>query len=221
MIRRILLFLFLAVSGTAFAQEPDYGIWGAVSGKYEFLKNLDAEFKLGLKAEEKLTVIDYYYFEPGLSFKFTKWLSTGYSYRLIRKHEDDGIYHNRHRHYFYIKGDAEAGRFAFSIKPMYQRTSRTYIEKDRHLIPEKFIRVKLQAEYDIKSSPVRPFISYEPYIPIDKGNGFEFEKTRYSAGADIKLSKNSRLEAGYLLEDYKKEEDGNLHVLSLEYKLAF
>lgn len=221
MIKRSVFFLLLIICGAASAQEPDYGIWGAVSGKYEFIKNLDAEFKIGLKSEEKLTIIEQYYFEPGLSYGITKWLSAGVSYKLLRKYEDDERFHIRHRQYLYMKGDVEAGRLALSLRTMYQRTTRTFIEKEKHRIPEKFMRVKLQADYDIKSSPLKPFISYEPFIPVDKGDGFEFEKSRYSAGVDLKLSKHSRLEAGYLLEDYKKEEDGSLHVLSLEYKFSF
>lgn len=222
MIRRIFILVLLMLPVHAMAQEQDYGIWGAVSAKWEFVKDLDAEFKAGFKAEEKLKILDQYYFEPGISYGITKWLSTGVSYRLARKYEDDEKFHNRHRQNIYLKGDVEADRFAFSLRTMYQRSTRTFIEKEKHKIPEEQIRVKLQAEYDIKSSPVKPFISYEPYVPLkNKGRGIEFEKTRYSAGIDVKLSKYSRLETAYLLEDYKKETDGSLHVFSIEYKLKF
>jgi hypothetical protein len=222
MIRKIFLLLVLVIPADVICgQETDYGIWGGVSGSYEFVKNLEAELKVGLKAEDKLSLLDQYYAEFGLSYRITKWLDAGGSLKLIQKYEDDAAYHFRDRIHGWLKGSAGLGRFELSLRSMYQRSTRQYIEKDNDLIPEHYTRFRLKAEYDIPNSPLQPFIMAEPYIPLKKGDGFEIRKVRYSAGLEYKISKKSTIEAGWLMETFKKKSAGNLHVLDLEYKIKF
>jgi hypothetical protein len=222
MSKKIFLLIFLVIpAGVISGQDPDFGIWGGVSATHELVNNLDAELKLAFKAEDKLSTLDQYYAEGGLNYKLTKWLDAGASFRLIRKFEDDLAYHFRNRIYTWVKGDVDAGRLNFSLRATYQRTSRQYIEKDNDLIPEHYARLRFKAEYDVPSSPISPFILVEPYAPIAGGDGFEIKKVRYSAGLEYKISKKSSVEAGWLMETYKKKSAGNLHVLNLEYKIKF
>jgi hypothetical protein len=222
MIRRIFLLLVLVIHADVICgQETDYGIWGGVSGTYEFIKNFEAELKIGFKAEDKLSVMDQYYAEGGLSYKITKWLDAGASLKLFQKYEDDGAYHLRDKISAWVKGSADIGRIELSFRSMYQRSTRQYIEKDNDLIPEHYTRFRLKAEYDIPNSPLKPFIMAEPYIPLKEGDGFEVNKVRYSAGLEFKISKKSAIEAGWLMETFKKKSAGDLHVLDLEYKIKF
>jgi hypothetical protein len=222
MSKKIYMLIFLLIqAGVIYAQEPDFGIWGDVSATRELVNKLDAELKLAFKAEDKLSVVDQYYAEIGLSYKITKWLDAGTSFRFIGKYEDDGAYHLREKIYGWFKGSVDIGRMEFSLRTMYQRSTREYIEKDNDLIPEHYTRYRIKAEYDVPKSPLKPFILVEPYVPLKEGDGFEIKKVRYAAGLEYKISKKSSVEAGWLMENYKKKSAGDLHVLNLEYNIKF
>jgi hypothetical protein len=209
MSKKIFLLIFLVIpTGVISAQDPDFGIWGGVSATHELVNNLDAELKLAFKAEDRLSTLDQYYAEGGLSYKISKWLDAGASFRLIGKYEDDGAYHVRERIYGWFKGAVDIGRIELSLRTTYQRSTRQYIEKEKDLIPEHYTRYKFKAEYDVPKSPLRPFILVEPYVPLKQGDGFEIKKVRYSAGVEYKISKKSSVEAGWLMENYKKKTAG-------------
>ena len=78
-------------------------------------------------------------------------------------------------------------------------------------------RNKLQLKYKT-TGLLQPYLYGETYVG---GNGFD--KLRLSLGTDLKLSKRSSLNVGYVYQKVydNDDEEGNKHVLSIGYKYKF
>ncbi len=81
------------------------------------------------------------------------------------------------------------------------------------------LRSRLQAEYDRKRALFTPYASVELY------NNWTIEKVRYTAGTEIRLSKQHALDVYYRFQDMRnvdaEEYDPDMHFLGLGYKFKF
>lgn len=87
--------------------------------------------------------------------------------------------------------------------------------KDRH-----YLRSRLQLEYNI------PHCSWTPYVSCETSSNLcdalHLDKTRYTLGAEWKISKRHRLDFAYLYEDGVDDDAlSDSHVLSIGYKFKF
>jgi hypothetical protein len=219
--RYLLMILLFQAYILACSQENDFGVWLDIKAKHKIMQNLDGELSGSIRTIENTSSVDQFFGEGGLKYKLNKFWSAGGSYRFISKLEDDSEFHVRHKVFIFAKASLYAGRFEFSERLMYQRTVKTYIENDNDLIPVNYARLKLETTYSGSSSPVKPFLSVEPFIPILQDKGFQFRKIRGSAGVALNLSARSRIEAGYIYEKYSKKGATDMHIISVEYNFRF
>lgn len=203
------------------AQGNDFGIWAGVTGKHEFSKKLDAELFLSFRTTDKTSVLDQYFAEPGINYSINNYLSAGGSVRLINKLEDDDLYHFRQKFYLYCKGEVPAGKFYFSGRLTYQMAVKTYVENEIDPQSENFLRFKVKAGYDSKTSPLRPFISFEPFFTVFDATGNGIGKTRTSAGCDLKITRKSSVEAAFIYENFTKEGKAGKNILSVGFQKIF
>jgi hypothetical protein len=217
----ICFLLFAANAGFAFSQDDDFGIWLDVNARHEIFNNLNVELAGSVRTSENSSKVDQYFAEGGLSYKLNRHFTAGSSYRLIRQLENDSEYYFRHKFFLYIKGTLPVGRFDFSGKLMYQRTVQTYIENNNDLIPNNYARLKLKTEYTFPVSAIKPYVYFEPFIPVFNDNVFEIKKFRISAGAEFRISGRSSIEAGYIYEDYNKSGAVDMHIASITYNINF
>lgn len=218
---KLLLFILSACSGIVNCQDGDFGLWAGLTGKYDISKRLETELDLSVRTNNNASSVEQYFAEGGLTYNFNEYISIGGSFRLINMIEYDSVYHFRQKFYFNFKGTIPAGKFIFSGRLMYQKAVRTFVEDNNRLIAKHYSRLKLKASYENSVSPLHPFISVEPFMPLFNNKGFKIKKTRYSAGLELEISNRSAIEASYILEDKSKAGAGNLHVLSLNYGLKF
>jgi hypothetical protein len=97
----------------------------------------------------------------------------------------------------------------------------TYIEDDSDPLSKHYARIKLKADYESKSSPLKPFISWEPFMPLSGDPDYKIEKSRYSAGTELQISRRSSFEISYIFENKTKITKTDMHVISLSYELEF
>jgi hypothetical protein len=217
----LLTIIFAGMSGIILSQGNDFGIWAGASGTYRLNRHLEARLSACLRTINKTSKTDQYFAEVGLGYKLNDYLSCEGSYRIINKNEADTAFHLRHKFYFNIKGTLPAGKFIFSGRLMYQKAMKSYIEDGNDLIPSHYIRLKLKTSYSGPASPLKPFLSFEPFVPILNGKGFEIKKSRTSAGVEIRISRHSSLEAAYIYERNKKTDVPQMHIFSVGYDLVF
>jgi hypothetical protein len=215
----ILTVLFSSLSGIILSQGNDFGIWGGVSGTYRLDNHLEAKISASVRSIENASRIDQYFAEIGIGYSFNDYFSCAGSYRMINKQEFDSVYHFRHKLFFSIKGSLPAGRFIFSGRLMYQKTTKAYIEDANDLIPTHYARLKLQTNYSSPTSPLKPFVSFETFVPIFNNSGTR--KSRSSAGIEVKISNHSSLETAYIYENIKMKGVPGKHILSVSYDLIF
>ncbi len=219
--KNLIVFLLIGLTAVVHGQGSDFGIWSAVSGSYGLDKHLQANFSLSLRTFENTSRTDQYFAEPGLRYRFNKYISAEASFRMINKVETDDQFHFRHKVFLGATGELPLKRFAISGRLLYERVVKTYIENDNDLIPAQYGRFRLKAQYSVPTSPFAPYVSLEPFIPVSGGNAFSIRKTRYSAGMEIKLTSHSSFQGCYLYENVTKATKTDMHILSLEYSFKF
>lgn len=213
--------LFSTFSGFILSQKNDFGIWGGMSGTYRLDKHLEVILSASLRTMENTSKIDQYFAEAGIGYRFNDYLSAETSFRIISKQENDSAYHFRQKFFLSVKGTLPAGRFLFSGRLMYQKAMKSYIEDANDMIPRHYARLKLKTNYSSPTSPFKPFVSFEAFIPIKNDSAFEVRKSRSSAGIDVKISSHSSFETAYIYEKVNTNVASGRHILALNYDLIF
>lgn len=220
---RILLFAFV-IACTSFsisAQENDFGIWANVDAEVGLSKKLDLQFSGSLRSYNKTSEIEQFFFEGGVQYKIWKFLSVATAYRFINRLEDNGFYYGRHKLFIDATGSFPARSFSFSGRIRLQRTVLTYIESEEDDIARYVLRFRAKASYRAPSSPFKPYLSFEPFIPVFVEADPLIGKYRISAGCELYLTNKSSIDIGYILERDFKPAVINLHILNLGYKIRF
>lgn len=205
--RLLLLFLCLTFTITGFAQN----LWLESEVTGEIVNNLELSLSPQFRFEEDLKT-DEYFFDTGLEYKFSKFFSAGASYRL-----GNNINKKRETEPF--------GRFALEGKTSYEwndlqaqlrlRFTNASDYSDDSNDKEYYFRSRLKVEYSIKKLDLIPYGAYELYRNLqDK----EFDKSRYEAGLEYKLTKKHRIGVFYRMND-SLIDDETTHIAGLSYKL--
>lgn len=219
--RTALVFCFILSALYSAAQETDFGIWSEVNTEFGLLKRLDACASLSLRTFDNSSKVEQGFAEAGLQYKVSKNFSVTGSYRLIRNIEDDSKYYYRHKMFIDLKYSQPVGNLKISARVRMQRATKTYIEDDEDLLAKYYGRMKLKSEYDIPSVPVTPFAYVESFTPLFSDSKFEISKYRLAAGTEIRISRRSSFEAGYLFQQELKKNTFNSHILLFGYNLKF
>lgn len=217
----ILLLLLVSLAGICYSQDNDYGLWLGMDVEHKLCRKLDLEFSGGVKFSEKVSQMDQLFVGSGLQFKFSKFLSLSASYRLTSKLEDNSRYYYRHKFFLDLKTALPAGNFSFSGRFRLQRTSKTYLEEKDDRILTYCGRLKLKAAYNIPHSPVNPYLYEETFISGFSGNDWNLNKYRLSAGTEIKITRKSSIDLGYIFQHFDNSKSPNGNILSINYNLRF
>jgi hypothetical protein len=223
MMNRISLLVFF-ITCTTFsisAQESDFGIWANVDAEVSLSKKFDLEFSGSVRSYNKTSEIEQAFLEGGVKYSIWKFLSVAASYRYINKLENNGFYYGRHKFFTDINGSVSAGNFGFSGRVRLQRTTVTYIETEEDKIARYHLRLRVKADYRGSSSVFKPYLSFEPFIPVFNGANPSIGKYRLSAGSELFLTQKSSIDIGYILERDFKPVQINLHILNIGYKIRF
>lgn len=250
--RIIFLALMLMAVGTLQAQD-DFGLWASFAGSHKFNKQWSVGVEGELRSCENASQMERWSLGVDADYKIMKHLkaSVGYVFmdnrypEKVNLRKDETVkwsrpayWTPRHRLMASLTGDLDLGRFNISLRERWQYTHRTaktvqreyytpdgelnYIEDDfRESKDTHVLRSRLQVEYDIKKCPVVPFASVEL---TNNFSGFNLEKTRYTAGAEWKLTKQHTVGLCYIYQntsDDNDDDDVNSHILSISYKVKF
>jgi len=140
----------------------------------------------------------------------------------------------RHRFNLSLTASQKWGDFKFSLRERWQ-----YTYRPEHTVSERWsyldqaydgkekiyggkgqnvLRSRLQVEYDKKGLPVSPYANVELF------NAWSLQKTRYTVGLDLKLSKQHTLGAFYRYQNVRSDDDDdepNRHMVGVSYKFKF
>lgn len=219
--RYISVFIFFLFFSSAYAQDTDFGIWYGVNLKHEIIKNLNLEASGMVRTFQNASSTDQWFLEIGPDYKFNDYLSFAGSYRFTRKLEDDLQLHPEHKIFFDIKGTLKLSDISFTARFRYQVKYRTYFEYIEDKIPDQTFRIRLKGSYKTPSSPLKPYIYFESFIPLNKEPERFVGKNRIAAGAELKIIKGHSVLAEYIFERDWLPTISDISIISIEYNLKF
>ena len=244
--KKIIMILLILLPMGLQAQSDEFGTWTSVSLDKKLSKKLTLGGELELRTGNNLKNIDRWSVGIGVDYRLAKWLkaSAGYTY-IYDYHpeeytyQDDGdlnkrtmtYFGSRHRFYASLTASKDFGRLNISLRERWQYTYRPEQADKRmdyqhaslgYSYPVKgkatnVWRNKLQLKYKTDGL-LQPYLFGETYV-----GGSGFEKLRLSVGTELKLSKKSSLNVGYVYQrPYgDDEDDATRHILNIGYKLKF
>lgn len=144
----------------------------------------------------------------------------------------------RYRGYASVTADVDLGRFNIALRERYQLTYRSaytatrdyfmrdgtfnYTEEDvRKSKTTQVFRSRLTVSYDIRHSPLKPFVSAEMTNEVD---GLAIDKMRYVGGVNWKVNKKNTVGIEYMYQNVRGddgEDNANSHIIALSYKYKF
>jgi len=214
------LLIFLGCSGL-FAQSKDFGIWYSAGGSLPITNYLDFKLEGDIRTFEDASKINEGFGEAGLYLQTFRFLSVGAAYRLTSKIENDNKHYLRHKLLFDLRGRTSIARFGLSCRLRYERQVKTYINSLNDLSPDKYGRIKLEANYNIRKSKFEPVVYYETFYRIFETTDRHLEKYRLSFGMDYKITKKQKINISYIFQrDWVPDfVDTNIISLSFNFKI--
>ena len=228
------------------AQSDEFGTWTSVSLDKKLSKQFSLGTELELRTGNNLKNIDRWSAGISVDYRLAKWLkaSAGYTYLYdyhpeAYTYQDDGdlnkrtmtYFGSRHRLNVSLTASKDFGKLNVSLRERWQYTYRPEQENMRmdyqhadlgysYSVRGKATNIwrnKLQLKYKT-TGMLQPYLYGETYV-----SGTGFDKLRLSLGTDLKLSKRSSLNVGYVYQKVydNVDEEGNKHVLSIGYKYKF
>lgn len=177
------------------AQTNDFGAIGSIG----MSKKLSRRFVF--KAEEEIRM------KQNLS-SFDRALTSGtLDYTLMRKIlklqlDYDFILQNkieytevRHRVSLAFAGSKSFGNFDFDLRTRGQSAWRDETRKNYKINPKLIWRNKLDCEYRIFGSPLRPYASAEIFFPANDTRGFYMDAFRLVGGIKYRISMHTSMQA--------------------------
>ncbi len=216
----------------------DFGLWAGVDLDFSLGKKFDLGVGADLRTADGFNSLSRWSAGLSVDFKPTKILSFGAGYTFIDSHYEpsytskgnivDEYWRIKNRFYFGAKVKGKFGVVRPSLRLRYQGTNEAEVSIKKYASDgttrksnktkaseyESFLRTKAQVDFKTKSC-FEPFVSFELWN--DAGN-----KTRLSAGTDIKLNKHNAISVGYVRNFFSGETDddnNNHNALSIGYKI--
>lgn len=244
--KKTVIVLMILLPIVAQAQNDEFGTWTGVSLDKKLSKQLTLGTELELRTGNNLKNIDRWSAGISLDYRLAKWLKAGVGYTYLYDYhpeaytyQDDGdlnkrtmtYFGSRHRLNVSLTASKDFGKLSVSLRERWQYTYRPEQANKRmdyqhsdlgYSYPVKgkatnMWRNKLQLKYKA-TRLLQPYLYGETYV-----GGSGFDKLRLSLGTELKLSKQSSLNVGYVYQKVYDDDDeeGNKHVFSIGYKYKF
>jgi len=193
---RIIIFGFLAWAYPHFlsAQTNDAGAIGSLSVSKDIGRNMGATVEQEFRFNQNISSFDRSLTSVGVDYSIIKkLLKAEANYDLIYQRQDT-YFEFKHRASASLSAQMKYNSFGFKLRTRGQSTWRDESRGDYKFNPKYVWRNKLECEYTIFGSPVKPFVSGEIFCPINGANGFFMDGYRAVIGAKYRTSARTTLE---------------------------
>lgn len=241
----ILAIAMLLLPSLAIAQS-DFGIWYGAGAEKKLSKKWSMEVEGEFRTRNNTRTADRWDVGASVEYKILRNLkaSAGYDFlydnniEKITRHSD-GQFNNwrpsywgtRHRLHVDLMGSLDIGRVKLSLRERWQYTYRPSKTTTRYDFDnskwedtevdgkgKNVLRSRLQATWDI------PHCKIEPYANAELFNSWSLTKTRYTVGADWKITKHHVAGLYYRYQDVRHNDDDNepdMHIIGVNYNFKF
>lgn len=233
------------------AAQSEGGLLMEAEASKKVSRQLTVGVEADLRTRNNFKTMDRWSLGISAGYKFNKWLKASAGYTLLNNNNREDIsyqtingvkaYNNwrpsywgtRHRLNASLTGTYKFGNnIRLSLRERWQYTYRPeqtverwdfdntqWEDNVRSGKGKNQLRSRLQVEYDKKHALLTPYASIELY------NAWSVEKTRYTLGTDINLSKQHTLGIFYRYQAIRHVDaddyDPDMHYLGIGYKFKF
>ncbi len=187
------LLTFLLLIGNLqplFAQDHDFGTHVEAEISKKLSKRIDLQFAEELRFNQNITEFDRSLATLAASYSLNKVVKAGLFYTWIyANNQDDGYYESRHRFGGWIQASHKINRFRFTVREKFQNTYRDENLGNFKYNPKMYLRSKLEASYNIKKMPLKPYFSTEMFYQLNNPYGNEIDKWRFTLGSEYSFNK--------------------------------
>jgi hypothetical protein len=240
--KKLFIGLVLAWSAAScFAQGDDFGIWTSADFEKKVFPGFDVSAGGEFRTRDNSKKIERWSANLGMDYAVFKHVKVDAGYVFIYNNvagrtTSKGNYVSsywtpRHRFYVSLTGEANAGRFNFSLRERYQYTYRPSTtaskydsdggQKSDEVITGKgknILRTRPMIKYDIAHSKFKPYASVEFFNSLSDGT---LDKTRIKAGTSFKLNKRNAFDFYYLFQNHSDDDEPRGHILGVGYTYKF
>ena len=223
----VFVLAFLANIPLLFAQSSDWGLWTSIDVEKKLGKKLELDIAGQYRWKDNISLTDQIRGSADISMKLGKYVKLGAGYEFISKYKlkkDIFVYRNRFR--LQATGSYKFSGFTADWRTRMQLTLMETDEPRGDIFFDdsfKWVwRNRFGLKYDIKNTPLKPYINLELFHNIFSNLEQVYYQNRLSIGTEYKINKSHSLEVGYKLET---EIDGSkkykLNVIKLGYTFSF
>jgi hypothetical protein len=208
----VCLCCFLTIQAQAGERNDDAGLWVNVSlapkpfgGKWKTLYSLE------YRSKEHFQTTDLWCGMLNTDYILNQYVQIGAGYEIFLNREADGGFTPEYRYYPEGVFSYKWGAFSSALR---MRVMNTYTQwRD----PNIEARNRFKVNYAIKNTPLKPFVSVEPYHNLRKE--FSFTKIRYIAGCGFCFD-HQQIDVYYMRECYQQKMFTR-NVLEIDYNYSF
>jgi len=192
--RKFYLFLFLLVLFISISElksqnikSNDLQLWAAFELEFKLFSDLSLQLSDEMRLEKNIDQLDYNLIDIGLQYKITDFLKVSATYRLKTRRD------NTNDNVFLLASTAsiDIDRFDLSYRVRYE--NEPYKENEK----ENNIRNRLAVQYNIKGSPISPFVSGEIFYRFLYNKGDRFNRYKLRIGIEYEPIKNQKIDLDY------------------------
>lgn len=225
--------------------QSDFGVWYAAGVEKKLSKRWAVEAEGEFRTRNDSKTADRWDIGVAMEYKIAKGLKASAGYDLLYDNNKekvtthaDGTYNNwrpsywglRHRVHADLTGSVDVGRIRLSLRERWQYTYRPATTTTRYDFDNacwedtdvsakagNVLRSRLQATWDI------PHCKVDPYANVELFNSWRLTKTRYTIGADWKITKQHGVGLYYRYQDVSDnaENQPDEHIVGVNYKFKF
>lgn len=239
--RIIRIFAVVALLSAGSLTSNSQCLWTDFNLNSKIAGNFSGTFRADYRTTNGLKATDQWRLTFGVNYKILPWLKAGASYTFIDKHFDGKRQSNgdwvpaywqpRNRVNVDLTGSWCVAHFTIALRERYEYTHNEATNVDCYTAPDNdfefrhinakhtnILRSRLKIDYDIKKSPVDPYIFVEIYNSLD--NDFRKDKIRYTAGANYKINKKNSVSLYYSYFDQQGVPVYKSHIIGASYTLT-
>ena len=216
--------LLLFVSSSVWGQDRETDLGAILSA--EFSKKLNRHFELSLEQELRLLTNNAGFSRStssvGMDYTIVKGLKTGVYYNYMYLYNSNFLYESRHRYHANLSYRHRVNRnLSLALRTRFQGTYRDENRGEYKINPKYVLRNRLKAEYNLRGTGWKPYLSTEVTNTLNDPLGNEIYKLRFQGGTSWRWDKRTSLDFYVRADEYLPREDARVISIGVGYNRNF
>ncbi|MBO8482226.1 MAG: DUF2490 domain-containing protein [Muribaculum sp.] len=217
-----LVFLsFLSFASVAAAQhkDSDFGVWGSVTLKKQFVGGFSGSLNCEIRSDSNVSNIALWWINPELKYKFNDYFTAEIGYRYSNVDRSD-YYEQAHRWYTGGTAGMDWGPFRLTWRELIEQIYYTDRPEGSSGRVVSYLRTRLGIKLNVENMPIDPYFDVENFFHISDYRAGEVGIMRYTAGLRIPFGGGMHtLNIYYRYQQYFTSSPDD-HILGLGYVLS-